>query len=64
MRAVALCWELGDGFGHLAKLRSLIRIFRERGFRVFLILRSLSSAARLFDPASPQTAYSVFSYFE
>jgi hypothetical protein len=47
MKSVALCWELGGGYGHLTRLRPVVRLFRERGFQVYLIARDLSSAERI-----------------
>lgn len=48
MRTVALCWELGAGFGHLTTLLPVARALLSRGDRVFLIARNLWSAAQVF----------------
>ncbi len=48
MARVLLTWELGGGLGHLASLLPLARGLRERGHRVFVALRDLSRAAKVF----------------
>ena len=45
---VALCWELGGGYGHLTTLLPLARGFIERGWRVALLSRKLPSAGQVF----------------
>lgn len=42
-----LCWELGAGLGHAARLKSLALPLRARGHRVSLVLRDLVQPRRL-----------------
>lgn len=48
MRTIALCWELGGGFGHLTSLLTVAEALHRRGDRVVLIARNLWSAATVF----------------
>lgn len=48
MRIIALCWELGGGFGHLTTLLPVAEAFQKRGDRVVLIARNLWSAGEVF----------------
>jgi UDP:flavonoid glycosyltransferase YjiC (YdhE family) len=47
---ILLAWELGGGFGHVARLRALAQLLRERGHSCALAVRNLDSAARFFEP--------------
>jgi hypothetical protein len=47
-RHVALCWELGGGYGHLASLLEFAVALNDRGFHVHLIVRDVCAAATLF----------------
>ena len=47
-RHVALCWELGGGYGHLASLLEFAVALNNRGFHVHLIVRDICAAAKLF----------------
>ena len=42
-----LCWELGAGFGHAARLKSIALPLRARGHRVRFVLRDLVRPRRL-----------------
>lgn len=43
-----LAWELGGGLGHLIRAVPLVKRFRQRGFRVVLAARDLSSVQSVF----------------
>lgn len=45
MARVALCWELGGGFGHLFPLLALGRRLRARGHQVAFVVRDAARAA-------------------
>ena len=42
-----LCWELGAGLGHAARLKSIALPLRARGHRVSFVLRDLVQPRRL-----------------
>src|ERR1700722_2945490 len=50
MASILITWELGGGWGHLMRLLPVARGLAERGHRVWLALRDLSRASRLFGP--------------
>lgn len=49
---ILFTWELGAGFGHLARLRPLAESLSRAGHQIFLALRDLKHAATFFDTAS------------
>lgn len=52
MAKVLLTWELGAGFGHLARLRPLAESLARAGHHITLALRDLKHATTFFDPSS------------
>ncbi len=44
MKSIVLCWELGKGYGHIAKLRALALGLRQRGHDVVFVLKDLFHA--------------------
>ncbi len=47
MQRIVLCWELGKGYGHIAKLRAFALGLRKRGHEVVFVLKDLFHADRL-----------------
>src|SRR5688572_11182761 len=48
MKTVVVAWELGGGLGHLVQLHPLVRGLLDTGHRVYLCLRDLAQAKRVF----------------
>lgn len=47
MRTIAICWELGGNYGHIAGLLGLVKEFRKNGCELILILRDLKNKGLL-----------------
>lgn len=50
MARVLLAWELGGGYGHLAKLRLVARALRSAGHECVFAVRLLENAAEFLEP--------------
>jgi hypothetical protein len=48
MATVLFCWQLGAGFDHLMRARPIVKGLIERGHRVGLAFRDLSSASKVY----------------
>ena len=48
MATILIAWELGGGLGHLTPLVPIVRTLRDRGHRIFAVVRDLSQVRQVF----------------
>jgi UDP:flavonoid glycosyltransferase YjiC (YdhE family) len=60
MGRVLFTWELGGGLGHTLPMLALVRALVGRGHRVYLALRDLAGASRVFDGMGPSLLQAPF----